>query len=114
MTALQFLLKSGPDHQVPGQPARPRFGEGTRDGSAWEIASPCPPETVWSRSKGKSVMGLPLFLKAGPSPASKRRRVAEADQPRQHHQIDEAPDDRCDDRRDDQFAHQPGIARCAG
>ena len=34
MTALQFLLKSAPDHQVPGQPARPRFGEGTRDGSA--------------------------------------------------------------------------------
>src|SRR2546421_11523822 len=101
MTALQFLLKSAPDHQVPGQPARPRFGEGTRDGSAREIASLCPPETDWLRSKGKPIMGLPLFLTAEPSLASRRRCVAEADPARQHHQIDEAPDDGCDDRRDD-------------
>jgi len=47
MTALQFLLKSAPDHQVPGQPARPRFGEGTRDGSARDTAGPPPSGDDW-------------------------------------------------------------------
>src|SRR5690242_13303472 len=69
MTALQFLLKSAPDHQVPGQPARPRFGEGTRDGSAGKSANPGLRRRSWSRSKGKPIMGLPLFLKPRPRPA---------------------------------------------